>query len=293
MIGPLPKDECGNKYILVIVDCFSRFTELFATRDASAKSARDALLQFIGRYGCPAQILSDNGPQFVNSTIRELTDFIGTQHVLTLAYSKQENAIVERDNKEVMRHLRAMAFDTNLISTWSMNLPRIQRILNAEVKVSLGVAPAHILFGNAINLDRGIFLPNALAPDKEIIVSEEIANMLKCQAQIIEIAKTHLITKDDEHMDMVQSEVTTYPVGAYVLVNYENRPPSKLHTPWRGPMKVISSQDSRYTVQNLVTNKLEDFHVTQLKLFVYDPILHDPRLIANKDYQVEDIERII
>ena len=33
-------------------------------------------------------------------------------HNLTSAYSKQENAIVERVNKEVNRHLRALAFQT-------------------------------------------------------------------------------------------------------------------------------------------------------------------------------------
>jgi len=68
-IGPLPEDEFGNKYIIVIICCFSRFIELYAAIDLTAKSAAIALLQWTGRNGCPAQLLSDNGSLFVNDFI--------------------------------------------------------------------------------------------------------------------------------------------------------------------------------------------------------------------------------
>jgi len=35
----------------------------------------------------------------------------------------------------------------------------VQRILNATVHESIGVSPAQLLFGNAIDLDRGLFTP--------------------------------------------------------------------------------------------------------------------------------------
>ena len=43
--------------------------------------------------------------------IKEISDLCRTPHNLTLAYSKQENAIVERVNKEVNRHPRGLVFD--------------------------------------------------------------------------------------------------------------------------------------------------------------------------------------
>ena len=49
-IGPLPEDERGNKYVIVIIDAFSRFIELRAAKDATGKSAARAILSFIGRY---------------------------------------------------------------------------------------------------------------------------------------------------------------------------------------------------------------------------------------------------
>ena len=61
-------------------------------------------------------------------------------------------------------------------------------------------------------------------------------------------------------------ESSTFPINSYVLVNYENdnnRPPSKLHTQLRGSLKVVSinADNTSYTLQNLVNNKLESFHI--------------------------------
>jgi hypothetical protein len=58
-------------------------------------------------------------------------------------------------------------------------------------------------------------------------------------------------------------------------------------------MRVVNIVGSRYTVQNLVNNKLEDFHLTQLHPFNYDSEVVDPRLIANKDQQFFDVEFIV
>jgi len=103
-IGPLPKDDSGNEHLLVIIDCFSRWVEIYGIPDTSAISAAKPLLQHCGRYGIPAKIRSDRGPQFVNKLIEQLTDLFITDQELTTAYSKEQNAIVERANKEVMRH---------------------------------------------------------------------------------------------------------------------------------------------------------------------------------------------
>ena len=89
---------------------------LFPTVDATAASAAQALLQHFGRFGAPHQLRSDNGPHFVADFIREFLNLIGTQHCLTLAYSKQENSFAERYNKEINRHIRALTFDNNLLT---------------------------------------------------------------------------------------------------------------------------------------------------------------------------------
>ena len=96
-VDPLP----DGGYILVIVCTFSRWIELYHTLDATALSAAECLLKNFGRFGAPYQLRSDNGPHFIADLTKEFLLLVGIKHCLTLAHSKEENAIVERYNKEI------------------------------------------------------------------------------------------------------------------------------------------------------------------------------------------------
>ena len=61
--------------------------------------------------------------------------------IYTTANSKQENAIVERANRETMRHLRNIVMDKRAIDEWSREVPLVQRIMNSMVHSSTGVRP--------------------------------------------------------------------------------------------------------------------------------------------------------
>ena len=158
-IGPLPMDDDGNQYIVAIIDCFSRFLELYPVKDTSALSAAVPLVDFSGRYGIPAEVLTDNGTQYANQLMKEVETLFQNNHKFTQPYSHEENGIIERANKEILRHLRAIIFDTRIVSEWSKYLPLVQRIMNSQVHESIGVSPASIVFGNSITLDRGLLFP--------------------------------------------------------------------------------------------------------------------------------------
>ncbi len=98
--------------------------------------------------------------QFVNGIISQLLSLLQIDHELSLAYSKEQNAIVERANKEVMRLLTAIIFDRRVSKLWSSEyLPLVQRIMNAKVHDTIGVSPAELVFGKSINLYTGLLLP--------------------------------------------------------------------------------------------------------------------------------------
>ena len=154
-IGPSP----DGIHVLVIVDSFSRWTELFHCKDSTAESACRCLLEHFGRFGSPNLIRSDRGPHFANELIEKFLLAVGTTHNLTLAYSKEENSIVERVNKEVNRHLRSFVFETLEMDQYKLCLPFVQRIMNSSVHGSTGVSPGNLLFGNRLDLNRGILTP--------------------------------------------------------------------------------------------------------------------------------------
>ena len=86
-IGPFPVDDQNNKYIMVFIDVFSRFVELIAIPDLTALTAAKKIVEFIGRYGIPSEILTDNRTQYVNQLSNELYDLMLTNHTTVMAYS--------------------------------------------------------------------------------------------------------------------------------------------------------------------------------------------------------------
>ncbi len=295
-INGLTADVSGNTSILVVICCFTRFVELYPIPNLTAAEAAKCLLEHIGRYGAPRRIRSDNGSQFANETIAELLKLVGTEHQLTLAYSSEENAIVERANKEVMRHLRAILLDFGQKDDWSVYLPLVQRIMNASEHSAIGVSPAQLIFGNSVTLDRGIFLTHKKKSkfgETKVSMSEWAENMLQKQAEIMQIARKSQEATDDYHIKTASAERTEFPINSYVLAKYRVRPPTKSHSTWRGPMRVIKFKGSTYTVQDLVTNKEEDYHVTQLKAFKYDVMEVDPVEIARKEQDEFVVEKVL
>ena len=122
--------------------------------------------------------------------------------------------------------------------------------------------------------------------------------MLNKQRIAIEVAMKHQCEKDTFHIQTYSTARTEFPINSYVLQRYENeehRPPHKLNTALRGPHKVVGHHKDKdvYTVQSLLTNKLEDFSVHDLQPFYYDPERVNPFDIALKDQQNFRVEAIL
>jgi hypothetical protein len=248
----------------------------------------------------------------VNSIIKQLTASAGIHHHTITPYSHEENSLVERANKEVVRHLMNLVFDTNTYHDWSLNLPLIQRIMNAEIHLSTGVSPAQIMFGNSIDLDRMILTPPPVAPvtsplrtrscgtaprqaPGEPLLSEWMGKMLRNQTLLIKLAQDDLDARDYKHIssNRLIGPRTDFPAGSYVLMSPPEGKSTKLSSPWHGPYRVVTSFNDTLTIQNLVNHKDRKVHIKQVKPFDYDPVSMDPKTIALRDYQEFEIDKII
>ena len=299
-IGPLPKSRSGKEHLLVIIDNFSRFVELYPIQSVESKEAARCLLQFVGRYGIPLEIVSDCGTQFVNELITEFVRLVGADRILTIPHSKEQNAIVERCNKEVLRKLMFIMLEKHNTKDWDEFYPIVQRILNASVHSALGTSPASILFGKAIDLDRAI-----LYPQQEVTngVSQPVRtyldNLIHEQAVVIQRAQDFQQQRIDERLSQFENTRTTsFPINSYVLALYPNtrmghKPPTKFHTKWRGPYKVTAVDKDTYTLLDLVYDKPFTIHVSALKQFLFDPARTNPEHIARRDSGATVVERIL
>jgi len=132
--------------ILVIIGTFTRYVELYPTKDVSADAATDALWC---HFGTPLEIMTDYGSQFMKKTLEGFAALSGIRHHSNIPYSKEENGIVGRANKEVNRHIRNILSDKECVANWPQMLCMTEKLLNSSVKQPLGASLNALLFVNA------------------------------------------------------------------------------------------------------------------------------------------------
>jgi hypothetical protein len=77
--------------------------------------------------------------------------------------------------------------------------------------------------------------------------------MLQMQDSLLKASAKEILRTDLLHQTQM-SQHTEYPINSYVLVHYRTgSPPSRLHTNWRGPLRVVKGNNFRYTLYDLVS----------------------------------------
>jgi hypothetical protein len=153
--------------------------------------------------------------------------------IYTTAGSKQENAIVERADREVMRYRMNIIMDKRTIDEWGKNVPLVQRIMNSMVHSSTGVRPSSIIYSEDINPSIIRSSDSTLNNDK-IIGSEEDEpenkqpeqleweddwlNRLKTSQKVyIDKAIESLTERDNKRREKAPRVLSTFEVGELVL----------------------------------------------------------------------------
>jgi len=72
-------------------------------------------------------------------------------------------------------------------------------------------------------------------------------------------------------MSAYDNNYTDYPINSYVLYTHPYRKEYKLRPEHSGPHQVMNRLNDIYSIQDLVSGKVIDTHVHQLRPFNYDP----------------------
>ncbi|GFS77432.1 retrovirus-related Pol polyprotein from transposon 412 [Trichonephila clavipes] len=84
ILGPLPRTASGNKYLLVVMDYFTKWPEVYPIPDQEAPTVAEAVVQhWISRYGVPLQLHSDQGRHFVSAVLKGVCELLGIDKTKT------------------------------------------------------------------------------------------------------------------------------------------------------------------------------------------------------------------
>ena len=288
-------DDEGYSHVLVIIDGCARWIKLFPLRELTAETAAACLYMHICTFGQPAQMRSDNGTQFANQVITQLESMTGIEKINTCPYSSEENGIVERSNREILRHIRGILFDKGLHQEFRRVLPSVERIMNSTVSSVTGCTPAELMLTNPGNLLQGLFKHPTPTGTPDESLSEWVTKAKSLYDKALLVAQ-QLREKMDIEKKLAQSTIITeYEDGSYVLISHPEKVSSvgKLKTTLKGPMIVQSHKLNEYILLDITTNDTSRVNITRIRPFYFDESLHDPYEIAQKDRDEEVVEAIL
>ena len=152
-----------------------------------------------------------------------------------------------------------------------------------------------MLFGRAVNLDRGIFASFEEATLNSLVqLSKTTSNMLKLQSDLMRIHRKILEEGDETRLAAdVTDDFTEFSNGPHVLLKPVTGPKDCLHTRRTGPYLVVESNNNNYTLKNLVSKKQLRVRINRIVPFLFDPLRMDPQTVTTHDVDEFHVEMIL
>ena len=143
--GPLPTTRKSYRHIFVVIDSFSKFTWLYATKSTTTAEVLDRLMKQATTLGNPRRIVSDHDTAFTSNDFEAYCKNEKIQHVLITTGIPRANGQVERVNRTLIPLLTKMSAPKP--EKWFKNLNTAQLYLNTTPHRSICMSPFRLLFG--------------------------------------------------------------------------------------------------------------------------------------------------
>jgi hypothetical protein len=176
------------------------------------------------------------------------------------------------------------------MADWSDYVPLVQRTINSAVNRTTGLAPAKLLYGNAIDLNRMLLNP-PVDTGPQVTYHQYLQDMLAAQTTLTEAALERQRVVVEARLAKAPANPTTFAVGSYVLVQPKGVPGIKYDVKWWGPYVVTEQRHESYYCQDLNTHQIFQFTADRLKPYREDIQVPAPKvaLWGAREYEVERI----
>ena len=258
IVGSLPVDGRSNRFIVTIMDVYSRYLIAIPVRNHRASTVSRCLYKSVVAYfGTPRSILSDRGTEFTSVVWESLTQMLGAKIKLTAPYYPQGNSVIERSHRTLSNMLRTMLLEKKR-REWSSLLPSIMLYMNSMVQERTGVSAGEILFGRSPNLPSDIsFTPvTSLSDDREGYVKQ-----LKRDLQDIRQKLSRVLGQN------VNQSENPFSVGEKLIVAVlPHERTDKLMAKWKGPF-TVTKIPNRFQIEYLDGTITRLTHISYVKKY--------------------------
>ena len=155
----LPLTSRGNRYVLVVADYFTKYVEIYALPDQTARTVARCLFDdFVLRHGVPEVLHTDQGRQFEAEVIQRLCQMLGIKKTRTTAYNPKSDGMVERHNRTLIDQLAKILLSHG--GEWDMYVKHVSFAYNTSRHNSTRFTPFFLLRGFEARVPADVLVPS-------------------------------------------------------------------------------------------------------------------------------------
>jgi transposase InsO family protein len=275
LIGPLTITATRKRYIIVAIDYLTKWIE---ARAITAKEA-DKIIAFIHeeiitRHGVPKEILSDNGLEFANKTLKDYCDRMGIKQKFASPYHPQTNGLVERMNRTLADTIAKIANETGKV--WDKCIPDALFAIRTNYQSTTQQTPFYLTYGREARtpIDQQFLKQNNKYSTWK---NAELARTYQLKEELVPnklIAQKNIKLKQQEYkqrFDNQNKHHLTFHIGDTVFVfrDYaKNSFSTKLDDKWDGPYYIEDKiGETTYTIHDGLRKLKHPVHASRMKLY--------------------------
>ena len=243
----VPISRNNHRYLLVVMDYFTKWADAIPLRDQKAATIADAVVKICSSFGMPDILHSDQGRNFESTLFHQVLQAFGIHKTRTTAYHPQGDGMVEHFNRSLLQLLRCYV-DTE--DDWERYLPLVLYAYRTAQHSSTGVSPFQLMFRR----------PPRSAPMQQPTAFDPTTYSAQLQtklASLQDLVHTN-ITANAQQQKLCydkHSHVRSFAPGDLVWLSVPTH--GKLQPKWQGKWKVTE-------VKNPINVKITDGQTTKV-----------------------------
>ena len=290
LVFGLKETPDGYKGILLVTDYLSKYPYAAPIKSKTANEIAEQLWIYITIFGPPKEMLSDQGPEFLNKIVEELAKITGIKRSVTAPYHPRTNGLVERFNQTLINMLRK--FTDSQPDEWIYWLPFSLLSYRTKVHETTNISPYQLVFSKRMNHFKDWKIENTNTEELELI---QRANEIRNQYESVLPNTLDIIEKKQEKQKKYQNQNQNNlkePLKIGTMVYIRNmKIKNKLEPLSTGPFK-ISNQDENgnYILENAKGKKLKGKGYPPCQLIVSTATnANESSITDEENFEVEDI----
>ena len=283
ILGPIGESENGCKFILTMIDQFTRWVELVSLKNQKAHIVAHAIFdEWFCRYGCPSVMVSDRGKNFLSLVVKHLSAMCQVKRIQTSSFHPSANGVNERRNKVIIDILRRIL--VNQPHLWNRYIASVAYVVRTMICSSTNMSPFELTFGRKPIMPIDLDLP---VPDNTAKKVIEQIRILQRKAECLqEMAReTEQVMKEKYKAQYDKKAIPeTYLPGDKCWVytpstTQKLKAGRKLVSCWVGPYRVVKVKSPVNVTLSRCSDDLpvqHHIHINRLKPFIVRTCRPDP-----------------